>query len=395
VRGQPAKPVCQLRYVGASVTSLWQPGTKPLCVSVSANAKLACSARSILLTPDVSRLCEPQVERAMQGVKLNPVVNASGANTLFRQASDQAINGGDYACNATALDKFFRAKRDALNATQLRLARKLYNDYDLKNWPLYAVLLYEGTAGITDMFYPDKQQGTEFAKRLRELDKFWDVHTPNVAVYAMNTLWIARTDLMVPALEYAYGLTTDDARARVAEAQAVFSTYPEIGYDFPLWTLNAFASLRTGTIAIGDGLLRFFDAVDILDAAPDYVLAHEFGHHVEFGLELEEVFGGTPESSRYIELLADSMSAYFSHHPRGASFQTKRLCQVVKAAFATGDCGFSSSGHHGTPNQRERAVLFATNMIDASKAKGQILKAAEFKAKFDAAFPRIVAPDAV
>jgi hypothetical protein len=65
--------------------------------------------------------------------------------------------------------------------------------------------------------------------------------------------------------------------------------------------------------------------------------------------------------------------------------------KLSEAAFSFGGCFFNETGQHGTPNQRPNAVLFATQLVD--KSKGKVLKAADFKSKFDAAYPTIVAPD--
>jgi hypothetical protein len=102
---------------------------------------------------------------------------------------------------------------------------------------------------------------------------------------------------------------------------------------------------------------------------------------------------GSRETTRYVELMADSLSAYMAHHPRFASFQTQRILKLSDAAFSVGDCFFNETGHHGTPNQRRNAILFATQLVD--KSKGKVLKAADFKAKFDATYPTIVAKDKV
>jgi hypothetical protein len=353
-------------------------------------------------------------------------VNTNAHVTLFHQVMDvaiaQPVEGNSISLCNTQLFNFVVAKLKALTPLEFSTFADMYS-FRVLDIPIIATLMYGATADITDVFSPDKQQGKKFAKkltkRLGDLDRFWDVHTPNVAVYALNMNWIGRTDLMVPLLERA-GYPTENAQFIISLIQQTFEMFPAIGFGFPLWTLNALpvpdfgndiplwnlnalpvsdfndADLGDNSILIGEGLLQFFESIGGDDAAPDYALAHEFGHHVQIGLKLSEfIQGNGPESSRYIELMADTMAAYFRHHSRGASFNTRRIMEVAKAAFSVGDCQnpfFEVFDPHGTPKQREKAILFATNLIDSNKSKGHILKAVDFKAKFDVAYSGIVAP---
>jgi predicted metalloprotease len=138
-----------------------------------------------------------------------------------------------------------------------------------------------------------------------------------------------------------------------------------------------------------------FDGID--NAGPDYVLAHEFAHHIQYTVGTFDTpkFPTEAEKTRYVELMADALAAYFLHHPRqGTNFQTWRIEQVVRAAFSAGDCGFDNPGHHGTPSQRAKAVRFATDLVDNSRKKGFILPATTFIEMFDAQYNTIIAPDA-
>jgi len=144
---------------------------------------------------------------------------------------------------------------------------------------------------------------------------------------------------------------------------------------------------------MGDGLTQFLtEYMGFGNAGPEYVLFHEFGHHVQFGNDVP--FPNSPESTRYTELMADALAAYYGHHPRGATFQNKRIIDMMESAYGGGDCEFGAVGHHGTPNQRARAVEFATTLIDESKAKGHILTSLGFIELFNAEFESIIVPDA-
>ena len=146
---------------------------------------------------------------------------------------------------------------------------------------------------------------------------------------------------------------------------------------------------------MGDGLTQFFESVGLQDIGPDYVLGHEMAHHIQYESGL---LGGpqTPESTREGELMADYLAAYFSAHPKGGVFtDIEGLYKGAAAAFNVGDCGFDSPGHHGTPNQRENAVLFAVDLIDSTADDDRILSSAEVITAFYEIYADLLAPDAL
>ena len=90
---------------------------------------------------------------------------------------------------------------------------------------------------------------------------------------------------------------------------------------------------------------------------------------------------------------ADAMAAYFLTHKRGATLNQKRVEEFLQVFYDIGDCAFTSSSHHGTPNQREAAARFGFDVADQYQKQGHILTAGEFHALFVAQYPQIVAPD--
>jgi hypothetical protein len=183
--------------------------------------------------------------------------------------------------------------------------------------------------------------------------------------------------------------------------QWIIESYaPNVGYDFPFWSFNAFAApsledyplLKGGSsIVMGDGMRMFLESAEIDDTGPDYVPFREFAHHVQF--ENNFNFGNSPEDTRRTELMADALAACFAHSPRGASFSTDRVQEISETAYAIGDCQFDNPGHHGTPNQRAKAIQFALNLIDETEDKTQISSSADFMAIFDAELEDILASD--
>ncbi len=179
-----------------------------------------------------------------------------------------------------------------------------------------------------------------------------------------------------------------------------------IGYDHPLFTLNAFAFSAGGEIfpgsgiipdkiVMGDGILEGVEAIGLATNGPDLIHAHEFAHQVQFEIgAFDTELTDQAEQTRRTELMADAFAAYNLAHASGASFQTKRIVEVVTASFSVGDCALDNPGHHGTPNQRAAAAEWGANLAHTTKPRGKIISADEMLALFEAELPSLVAPDA-
>ena len=165
--------------------------------------------------------------------------------------------------------------------------------------------------------------------------------------------------------------------------------------DIRLLTLSS-RFLETGGngIAMGDGITQFFGTVGLEDIGPDFVLSHELAHHIQYEMNL---LGGeqTPENTRKAELMADYLATYFSAHPKGGVFDEDGLFKGAASAFNVGDCSFESNGHHGTPNQREEAVLLAVDLIASTRDNERILSTGDVVASFNEIYDDLLAPDAV
>jgi hypothetical protein len=92
--------------------------------------------------------------------------------------------------------------------------------------------------------------------------------------------------------------------------------------------------------------------------------------------------------------MADAMSAYFLTHKRGMTMNRHRVTEFLGAFYQIGDCGFTSPGHHGTPNQRMKAAQFGFDVADSAQKQGHILSSEEFYRLFVAGYANIIAPDA-
>lgn len=126
---------------------------------------------------------------------------------------------------------------------------------------------------------------------------------------------------------------------------------------------NAYAT-RTRRLQKVDGTVlmgkRFFLRLMSLDEHPDVAVAacvaHEFGHIVQFKLDLiRRLEAGQPTVKR-AELHADYLSGYY------AGVRKLQKPDYPSAIFATeahavGDYGTQNRNHHGTPEERAAAVV--------------------------------------
>ena len=173
------------------------------------------------------------------------------------------------------------------------------------------------------------------------------------------------------------------------------------GGNYAFWTFNSvsFRDREDGIpdkIVMGDGILEGFAAVGFSDVAPQAIFAHEFAHQIQYENDYFDDLGAVSraEATRYTELMADAMAAYYLTHARGASMNQKRVKQFLNVFYQIGDCAFSDPGHHGTPNQRFAAAEFGFRLADQAQKQGHILTAEQFHRAFLAYYPAIIAPDA-
>jgi hypothetical protein len=168
--------------------------------------------------------------------------------------------------------------------------------------------------------------------------------------------------------------------------------------NHPIFTFNAFAQSSfdfppygkiPNKVVIGDGIIEALSAIGYEDVAAQAIVAHEFGHHIQFQLK---VFGNeiSPEATRRTELMADSYAGYYLSHARGATMQWKRVKQFLQVFFNIGDCGINDLEHHGTPKQRMAAAQWAYNIANNAQKQGHIMTSQKFTTLFEAQLPSLV-----
>jgi hypothetical protein len=246
---------------------------------------------------------------------------------------------------------------------------------------------------------------TKATHTFRDLRNFWDIKSDDIQLVPAHGRMLLDTARVTKVFTTFYGFpqTTSLNTADFIKAQVNTATF-NYG-DTPLFTFNAYANSMEGQtlpgigavpdrIVLGDGVLDGFAQVGLGDVTAQAILAHEFGHHVQFedGLFASPLTG--PEATRRTELMADAFGSYFLTHARGAAMNLKRVQEFGQTFYQVGDCGFTAAGHHGTPNQRLRTVLWACDIADSARPQGHILPSLSFDALFEQALPQLVAPDA-
>jgi hypothetical protein len=269
---------------------------------------------------------------------------------------------------------------------------------DMLNLPTYDALFFANSSA-NQTFGVNGEYTQRLTKTFKDLRRFWNIQSDQIVLAAMHGSMLADRSKLIRTYEEFYGFSNADAAYLADIVVTAVQTYPQLrGGNHPIFTFNAFAQdgfefppygVIPDKIIMGDGIMDAFTAIGYGDVAPQAILAHEYGHHIQFQLNL---FGesNTPEATRRTELMADAYSAYYLSHARGASMQWKRVQQFLSVFFNIGDCGVNSSGHHGTPTQRMAAAQWGYSVADNAQKQGHILTAQQFTALFEAQLPTLL-----
>ncbi|MGZ8414519.1 MAG: hypothetical protein ACXW05_17465 [Gemmatirosa sp.] len=309
----------------------------------------------------------------------------------------RAIDPADYSCSTqSSLNAWIEgaiARSLDVEASSFLTA---YN-YLADLIPTYDALFFQ-SADKPQRFGTRGEHTRTIDRTERDLKRFWDVPSDDIQVVAMHGSVLVDT-LRTAATYRLLGYTTAEAATSARLLRGVLmSSRTMVGGSHPFFTFNAVAATWNGKghpdkIAIGDGLLAAYDALGLDDVAPQAILAHEFAHHVQFEKAISIV--GTPaEMSRFAELNADALAAYYLTHKRGEGMKRKRVEQFLQVFFQIGDCSFASDAHHGTPNQRLAAARFGFTLADEAQRQGRIMPSARLHAAFMDEYPKLIAPDA-
>ncbi|WP_141106582.1 neutral zinc metallopeptidase [Hymenobacter gelipurpurascens] len=264
--------------------------------------------------------------------------------------------------------------------------------------PTYDALLFENSSA-NQTFGPNGEYTQRLTKTFKDLQRFWNIQSSDIVLAAMHGSTLRDRNKLIRTYEAGFGLNEEDAVYYADLVLLILQAFPELrNGDHPIFTFNAFAQegfefppygTIPSKIIMGDGIMQAYTGIGFGDVAPQAILAHEFGHQIQFQLNL---FGddNTPEATRRTELMADAYSAYFLSHSRGAAMQWKRVQQFLQVFFNIGDCSFNSTGHHGTPTQRMAAAEWGYNLANNAQKQGHILTSQEFTKLFEAQLPVLV-----
>ncbi|MEV7237018.1 hypothetical protein AB0N06_24565 [Streptomyces sp. NPDC051020] len=323
------------------------------------------------------------------------------ADTQWADIRNSAINPGDYQCQDTELSAYADSLLAGADQPMLVFFLYLLGGFDM---PTYDALLF-GTESKSNTFGVNGEYTNELTSEGKDLKKFWDIYSGDIQLMPMHgTDVFSSPERLSRTLSVLYGGTPEDnmGLAWLIIALVQYEPVLQDGAN-PMFTFNAFAYSEkedpqplgiSDRIVMGDGILQATKAIGLDDTAPRAILAHEFGHHVQYedGLFASKLTG--PEATRRTELMADAFGTYFLTHSRGEALNTKRVLDSAKSFYQVGDCGFTSNGHHGTPNQRLASSTWGASVANDAANQGHILPSMKLDELFEAKLPDIVKPDA-
>ena len=271
-------------------------------------------------------------------------------------------------------------------------------DLGMLDLPTYDAIVFENSSA-NQYFGVNGEYTQRLTKTFKDLKRFWNIQSNDMVLAAMHGSMLGDRDKVIRTYVAVFNIDRATAAKLADFIVALIDVIPQYrDGNHPFFTFNSYAlegfafppyGVIPDKIIMGDGIMDAYAAVGYKDVAPQAILAHEFGHHIQFQLGL---FGNenTPEATRRTELMADAYSAYYLSHARGASMQWKRVKQFLQVFFNIGDCSFTSTNHHGTPTQRIAAAEWAYNLANNAQKQGHILTSQKFTALFEAQLPKIL-----
>ena len=373
----------------------------PLAVAVavlglSAPAQAAPADRPQELVEHLQRLLPDDYEQ-----RVAEFDRRLGIDDDLSEVAQAVLNPGDYECESTELTDWLAGsiagwtEEDRLGASILLLF----------NTPMYDALFFPEPEPQR-FFGLDGEYTTVLQRTFPNLKGFWDIDASGIELLPAHGNAMLDPIRTARVLQVVFGSTPQEAK-EAAEAVRELAGLPVYDNgDAPIFTFNAFAyspegvevpgvGLPTDKIVVGDGVLEGFRAIGLGDVAPQAILGHEFGHHIQYQKGLRDSDLPAPEATRRTELMADSFSSYFLAHKRGTNMRWIRIKHFIAAFGDIGDCHFDSPNHHGTPNQRTRAAQWGTLMaVLALPPFYRVVPSRTLATHFDKALPRMVRPDA-
>ncbi|MEV0972670.1 hypothetical protein [Microtetraspora glauca] len=320
--------------------------------------------------------------------------------SAWNDVARSAIDPNDYQCGDTTLTAWLDARLEGADFGTIMIV-VLLGGLDV---PAYDALLFK-SADEPQSYGENGEYTTTVTHEMRDLKRFWDITSDDIRDVAMHSDALKDVGRTARVLEVLWGLPAGGGTGLAELLTEALAEDPVLNADNPIFTFNAFAFTAEGDpdpvvqglpdkIVMGDGIMKGMAAIGLGDVATKSILAHEFGHHVQYEDNLFDSPLTGPEATRRTELMADAFAGYFLTHKRGGTLNAKRLLPAVQSFFEVGDCAFTSDGHHGTPNQRLASSSWAVDLSQDEQKKGHIMPSLTFASLFDAQLPIIVKPDA-
>jgi len=349
------KNLVTLCAVGAALFSCQtEDSVQPLDTS---NSKAIKSGAELVLLPNSNKSANVELSENMGDI-FNAVAPSECGPTAFRSVSSKYIQ---------------RIIADPLALEE----NGIYSDVNY----YYSFLLNDG-----DQYFGEDGDYTKLmVKRERELASFWNMEDL-ITVKGQHTASLDNKDVWVDVLTTFYGYRnqdgsfenlTEEQASAIADDYLAFNDLSPNLPENPYFATDGFAS-GNRTIVIGDGLVGWLAEAGVDEGIVwTGILAHEWAHQVQF-LNYPTWYpqGADPDratATRYTELEADFLAAYYMTHKRGATYNQKRVEEFYSLFFQIGDCGFASAGHHGTPLQRMRAANLGFDLANSAQKQGHIM----------------------
>ncbi|MEV4314117.1 hypothetical protein [Actinocrispum sp. NPDC049592] len=372
----------------------WKTITKAaLAVALIGGVAAAPAQAQTSLTTD-------QSQALLARLQAIPAAGLAHAKALKDQLGldDDVINPADYQCTSST------PVRDWLAASEQKwtpLDRAIATSVNNLQPVLLDTVLFPKEAGT--QFGQRGEYTTQITHTFRDLGKFWDIQSSQIVIAPMHGSVLTDRPRLTRVFQVGFGFDQVFA-ASLADAVATLMDQDQFDHgNHPFFTFNAFAlggldipgfGTIPPEIVMGDGVLAGFTAVGLDDVAGKAILAHEFGHQVQFQKGLTQTTLTGPEASRRLELMADAFGSYYLTHARGATLRWKRVQEFLQIFYQLGDCQFAAASHHGTPLQRLHAAEWGSAVAADTQKQGHILPSLTFAAMFEQKLPELVAPDA-
>ena len=379
---------------------LSQRNLAPLIIIVAQAAATSLRGRS--LAQGGRLLPKPQIKESAR-----PILDKLSDHMLFPQFNNMA-SLEDCESSLARPNQWFSNWIRQIEYEDREVAQLLFDHYEVQLLPFYHKFFFDQNED-GEYFGRNGEYTQEVFMRYEQLETFWeltddseggavDISTSHTILMGGHGSILSDRNALRMLFNELFILTSSEIEDHIDFFQSrIESIFPR-GYDFPLFTANAIAidsnhfSLKD-SVVIGDGILEHLDYLGLGDVGSDFILAHEFGHQVQYEILTDaELETNTPSETRDIELMADSLAGYFLGHALGGRFTAEEIDDVANAAFFVGDCQPTDVGHHGTPQQRKCATDWAANMAIA-EGSWRVSKLTDFVDAYHQVLPKILDVD--